>query len=612
MIEADPVARDGRCGVLDLEVDLTRQTIRRGGELIALPALSFRLLAALIRHAPDPITKDELIREVWDGVVVSDETLSQRVRLLRQALDEDGQDPRYVSSVRGHGYRLICPVKPLATPDPGSPSRKKWPALAAIAGIVIAATLWLTLFNVGPDDSPTSPGIRSIAVLPFSDLSPNQDHRYFADGMQDELLTRLTRLENLEVASRTSVEKYRSTDMSLPEIAREIGVSGVIESSIRIADDRVRITVQLIDAQTDRHLWAETYDRELTVENVFSIQQDVAEQIGQALALEFAAGPAAANVPLPTANIAAYDVYLIGRYHTYQQTPEDLELAIGYLEEAVDIDPEFADAYAQLGWAYSFVGTVYGRQPPREVFPKAKAAVTRALSINNQLANARTLYADILAWYDWDFAAAEREYLRTMELDPLNVLGYVLFLSTQLRHQEAIALLEQRIAAVPDDPYVRINAAWTFISAKQYARAIEEARLGRKHADAWSILGFANLGLGNTDQAIAAFETDMREQGRMPRQLAHLAVAYYKAGRNAEAQQLLKEFLAAAETGYVAPTLLASIYFAAGDADSGFAAMEQAVAARDRGMIFLQTDMMLDGYRDDPRYHELLRELGFD
>lgn len=612
MIETDQVARDGRCEVLDLEVDLTRQTVRRGGELIGLPALSFRLLAALIRHAPDPISKDELIREVWDEVVVSDETLSQRVRLLRQSLGEDGQDPRYVSSVRGRGYRLICQVKPLATPDPGSPARNKWPALAAVAGLLVAAILWFALFNDGPDQPPTAPGIRSIAVLPFSDLSPNQDHRYFADGMQDELLTRLTRLENLEVASRTSVEKYRSTDMTLPEIAREIGVSGVIESSIRIEDDRVRITVQLIDAQTDRHLWAETYDRELSVENVFSIQQDVAEQIGQALALEFAADETAANVPLPTASIAAYDAYLIGRYHTYQQTPEDLELAINYLEQAVEIDPEFAEAYAQLGWAYSFVGTIYGRQPPREVFPNAKEAVTRALSINNQLADARTLYADILAWYDWDFAAAEREYLKTMELDPLNVLGYALFLSSQLRHEEAIALLEQRIAAFPDDPFVRINAAWAFIRARQYPLAIEQAKLGGQHVDSWSIVGFAHLGMGNIDEAVAAFETDLREQGRNPRQLAHLAVACYKAGRNAEAQQLLEEFNTAADTGYVPATQLASIYFAAGDADNGFAALDAALAARDRGMMFLKSDMMLDDYRDDPRYGALLTEVGFN
>ncbi len=610
MTETGPTARGGRYRVLDLEIDLARQTVRRGAEPIPLPALSFRLLAALVRHAPDPMGKDELIREVWGDVVVSDETLSQRVRLLRQALGEDAQDPRYVSSVRGRGYRLICPVKCLPPDCPDRPARTRrrmWPAVAA--AVLLAAAIGFMV--AGPGDRLPAPGVHSVAVLPFADLSPDQDHRYFADGMQEELLSRLAKLENLELVSRTSVEKYRGTDMSLPEIAGALGVDAVIESSLRVADDRVRITVQLIDGQTDRHLWADTYDRELSVENIFSIQQEVAEQVGQALALEFTTGQPSAVGPLPTASIAAYDAYLIGRYHTYQLTPEDLRLAIGYLEQAVEIDPEFAEAYAQLGWAYSFVGTVYGRQPPREVYPKAKAAVTRALSINNRLANARTLYADILAWYDWDFAAAEREYRKTIELDPLNVLGYSLFLSTQLRHEEAIALLERRIAAVPDDPYVRINAAWAFMRAGQYARAIEEAKLGGQHADARSVLGFTALRMGDTDRAIEAFEKDLREKGRQPRQLSHLAIAYYTAGRDAEAQQLLEELIAAADARYVAPSQIAGAYFAAGDADKGFAAMDAAVAARDRGVIFIQTDMMLDGYRDDPRYQALIRAVGF-
>ncbi len=610
MTETGPTARGGRYRVLDLEIDLARQTVRRGAEPIPLPALSFRLLAALVRHAPDPMGKDELIREIWGDVVVSDETLSQRVRLLRQALGEDAQDPRYVSSVRGRGYRLICPVESLPPDHPDRPARTRrrvWPALAAAVLLAVA----IGFMVAGPGDRPPAPDVHSVAVLPFADLSPDQDHRYFADGMQEELLSRLAKLENLELVSRTSVEKYRGTDLSLPEIAGALGVDAVIESSLRVADDRVRITVQLIDGQTDRHLWAETYDRELSVENIFSIQQEVAEQVGQALALEFTTGQSSAVGPLPTASIAAYDAYLIGRYHTYQQTPEDLQLAIGYLEQAVEIDPEFAEAYAQLGWAYSFIGTVYGRQPPREVYPKAKAAVTRALSINNRLANARTLYADILAWYDWDFAAAEREYRKTIELDPLNVLGYSLFLSTQLRHEEAIALLERRIAAVPDEPWVRINAAWAFMRAGQYARAIEEAKLGGQHADARSVLGFTALRMGDADRAIEAFEEDLREKGRQPRQLSHLAIAYYKAGRDAEAQQLLEELIAAADAGYVAPSQLAGAYFAAGDADKGFAAMDAAVAARDRGVIFIQTDMMLDGYRDDPRYQALVRAVGF-
>ncbi|MEP5764399.1 MAG: winged helix-turn-helix domain-containing protein [Halieaceae bacterium] len=595
--------------VLDLEVDLARQTVRRDGEAIVLPELSFRLLAALIRNVPETIGKDELVREVWGEVVVSDETLSQRVRLLRQALGEDAQDPRYLSSVRGRGYRLICAVKPIASTEIVGSPRGRWPVLLAVVLALAVAALWSMLG--GKQEALPEPSIDSIAVLPFADLSPGRDHAYFADGMQEELLTRLAGLDNLQVASRTSVEQYRGTEMALPEIARQLGVGAVIESSIRIAENRVRITVQLIDAQSDRHLWAEVYDRELSVQNIFSIQQEVAERIGQALALEYEAIKRPAGAQLPTISIDAYDAYLIGRYHTFAQTPEDLARAITFLEQAVAIDPEFAEAWATLGWAYSFVGTLYGEQPPREVYPKAKEAVTRALSIDNQLANARTLYADILAWYDWDFAAAEREYLKTMALDPNNVLGYVLFLSIQLRHEEAIALIEQRIAANPDDAYAHINAAWTFMRTRQYERAILEASLAPEHTDAGPVLGFAYLALGEHDKAVQVFETSLRLQGGRPRFMANLAIAYFVVGREGEAQQLLDEVLAVAARQYVSPDLIADVYFAAGDAGKGFAALEQAVEARSRGMIFLQTNSSLDEYRQDPRYLALIEAVGF-
>jgi TolB-like protein/DNA-binding winged helix-turn-helix (wHTH) protein len=601
------------CQLLDLQVDLARQTLKRGTEAIMLPDLSFRLLAALIRCAPETISKDELVRVVWEEVVVSDETLSQRVRLLRQALGEDGQDPRYLSSVRGRGYRLICPVEavPMTPVDVASLS-PRWPT-RVLFGAVVTAVLF-SLFWLWPLDEETGQPAsvaHSIAVLPFADLSPNRDHAYFADGMQEELLTQLAKLDDLQVASRTSVEQYRSTEIALPEIARELGVGAVIESSIRIADDRVRITVQLIDAQSDRHLWAEVYDRELSVENIFSIQQEVAERIGQALALEYKTTPAAAGVLLPTTSIDAYNAYLIGRHHTYAQTPEDLALAITFLGQAVAIDPQFAEAWAGLGWAYSFIGTLYGGQPPREVYPQAKQAATRALSIDHELANARALYADILAWYDWDFAAAEREYMKALALDPDNVMSYALFLSTQLRHEEAIALTEQNVAAYPDNAWVHINAGWNFLRAHQYERAIEEARLAAGHSDAHPVLGSAYLGLGEHEQAVEVFETNLRLQGRGPRQLSSLAVAYFAADRESEAQQLLNELTTAAATQYVSPDLIAAVYFAAGDTDNGFDAMAQAVEARSRGAIFLQTDSSLDGHRQDPRYQALVERVGF-
>ena len=400
-----------RFRVLDLVVDLDRETVSRENEPVDLPDLSFRLLAVLIGHAPDKVSKDDLIREVWGDVVVGDETLAQRVRLLRQSLDEDSQNPRYFSSVRGRGYRLICDVNPMRS-TAGRGRSSAGLIGAAVVSIAIAA-LWF--FNVQRHESPPAPPINSIAVLPFVDLSADQSYRYFADGMQEELLTRLADITGLNVSSRTTVEAFRSSSIGVPEIAGQIGVGAIIEGSVRIDEDRVRITVQLIEAQTDQHLWAETFDRTLSVQSIFSIQEEVARQIAQAMELEYSKSFEPEPVQLPTDNIDAYSAYLLGRYHTFRQTPADLAIAISFLEQATTLDPDFAEAFAALGWAYSFLGTSYGNVPPREVYPQAKEAALRALALDSELSDARTLYADILTWYDWDFEAAESDMARAAE-----------------------------------------------------------------------------------------------------------------------------------------------------------------------------------------------------
>ena len=596
-----------RFRVLDLEIDLVRETVSRAKQAIDLPELSFRLFAVLINHAPNRVSKDELIREVWGDVVVGDEALAQRVRLLRQALGEDSQQPRYFSSVRGRGYRLLCEVQSIRTTEEQDKTKFRLIGVALVS--VTIAALWF--FNAQQRELPPLPSANSIAVLPFADLSASQNYGYFADGMQEELLTRLTDIDGLKVSSRTSVEAYRSTNRGLPDIAEQLGVSAIIEGSIRIDADRVRITVQLIDAETDQHLWAENFDRTLSVENIFSIQEEVANRIAQALELEYSRTLGPQPVQLPTDNLDAYSAFLLGRYHTFRQTPDDLALAITYLEQATTLDPEFAEAFAALGWTYSFLGTSYGNLPPREVYPKAKEAALKALALDSDLADARTLYADILTWYDWDFEAAEREYRKTLELDPLNVLGYALFLTSQERHAEAIELIERRLQANPDDPYVWVNAAWRYLSARDYERAIAAAERAENHPDARAVLGFASLSIGDTKRAIKIFESDVEDQGRLPSQLSNLAVAYYQTGRESEAQQLLAELETIADTEFFSPALLSAVYFAAGDGDRGFAALQRAVDARVRGVIFLRVYYMLDGWRDDPRYVDLLHAVGF-
>ena len=605
--EALPETIQGRFRVGDLEVDLDRQSVRRNAQSIELPDLSFRLLAVLVRRAPDNVSKNDLIQEVWGDVVVGDETLAQRVRLLRQSLGEDSQSLKYISSVRGRGYRMACDVTAWTAAEQQS-SKKRGLGVAA-AVIMFSILFW----QFAPDsaDEPLPADVTSVAVLPFADLSPDQSYGYFADGMQDELLTRLSKLGSLDVLSRTSLENYRTTDLSLPDIATAIGAGAIIEGSIRIAKDRVRITVQLINAETDRHMWAESFERELSVQNIFSIQEEVADKIAQALQLEYTADPIRGRGAMPTSNLDAYNAYLLGRYHTFRQTPADLALAVDYLENATTLDAEFAEAFASLGWAYSFLGTNYGQQLPREYYPKAKEAALKALSLDSELADARSLYADILTWFDWDFASAEREYRKTIKLDPLNVLGYSLFLSSQLRHDEAIRLIEKRLAASPNDPYVHINAAWRFYHARHYARAIEEAMLAGDHTDARSVLAFTYLAMGETDRAIELTETAFRIQERSPRRLANLAYVYFEAGDAGKGEGLLARLESMADERFVSPAAIAEVYFAAGDADKGFELLQEAVDIRSRDMIFLQANHTYDNYRGDPRYLQLIRTIGF-
>jgi len=310
---------------------------------------------------------------------------------------------------------------------------------------------------------------------------------------------------------------------------------------------------------------------------------------------------------MPTAVLAAYDAYLLGRFHTFRQTPEDLVLAVTYLETATAPDPEFAKAYAALGWTYSFLGTNYGQQPPHEVYPRAKKAALTALSLDSELADARSLYADILTWYDWDFIAAEREFLKTLEYDPINVLGYALFLTTQERHDEAIVLIEKRLAADPNNRYVHINAAWRFYSARQYERTIEEVALAGNHTDARPILAYTYLALGETDRAMELFESDVDRQGRNSQQLSNLAYAYFRMGHRTKGNEILAELLEIAEKEFVSPAAIAAVYFAA----DRFAMLQKAIDVRAREIIFIQIDHTYDAYREDPRYLDLIQKIGF-
>lgn len=580
----------------EFTLDTGQQRLLRGSVAVELPDLSYRLLLVLARAAPQHVSKDDLISEVWDGAVVSDETLAQRVKLLRQSLGDDSKRPRYIVSVRGRGYRMLSPV------GFRKRSYKAWWLGAATAAALAFVWSFLQL-EPAPSDQIAS---QSLAVLPFQDMSAGEAQQYFADGMQEELLSRLTRLDGLEIVSRTSVERYRDTALSIREIGSALDADAIIEGSSRVEADRVRITVQLIDAKNDRHIWADSFERELTVSNVFAIQREVADRVAAALSLDRPALSAA--IRLPTDSVVAYDAYLLGRYLTFNQSPGDLERAIEHLQNATTIDPGFAEAWAVLGWAWSFQGTTYGSSRPDDVFPRAKDAALKALSLDANLGNAHSLYADILTWYDWDFPAAERSYRRAQELDPLDVLGYALFLSVQGRHEESLDLIERRLEAHPDDLYVQVNAAWRYVTAGRWDDALQAAANADGHPDAEAAAGSAYLRMGEPQRAVDAFTLAIERHGRTPSRVANLATAYFAHGEMDAGGALLEELLGA--DGYVPPSLPASVLFAAGDADRGFDYLAEAVRQRDRGALFLLTGPVLAEHRDRREFEALAETVG--
>jgi len=603
-------AQDEPIRIGDLLLDPRQRSVWRGDEKIQLPRLSFDLLLCLARHAPAVVSMDQLLTEVWGDVVVGDETVKQRVSMLRQSLRETGDEPKYLESVRSIGYRLIPSVSAADAAETQTfQNRWIWPGIA----LVVAFSLAMFLMNGNPEKETLEEESRlwSVAVLPFEDISPNADKAYFSDGMHEELITQLSHIPTLGVTSRTSVLPYRAADKSVAEIAAELDVNLIIEGSVRHSDEQIRITIQLIDATSDEHLWAETYDRPLRVSDIFEIQSDVADKVAAALQIEL--NTAAAKEMLPTDSLAAYDNYLLGRYHVHRGNSLDLQRSIEFFERAISDAPDFAAAHVGLGQALTFVGTSYGWLPPDEAFTRAEQEVNEALRLDPESIEAYSLRGDILTWYRWDWAEAEKAYKLAIEKGARNDLGYMMFLSVQGRHDEARSMMEDAIEAFPRDRWVRSNAAWRFHAAGDYERAITEANaaieIDHRYGDAFASRGWAYQSLGNTDRALQDLQRNLELTRRSVSSLSAFAIANYEAGNEEVTNRLLDEILATDPATYASYEAVARVYVTLGDYESAFEWLERGYTARSRGMIFLHGQKSWDPIRDDSRFQDLMRRL---
>ncbi len=494
--------------------------------------------------------------------------------------------------------------------------RRRWTVITLAAlGLVLAGGLaWL--WRHRSTELPTSAAsrIRSLAVLPLENLSGNPEQDYLADGMTEALIGRLSTIQGLRVISRTSSMQFKATRSSVPEIARRLNVQAVVEGSVIRSGDRIRITAQLIQGETDVHLWSGTFDRELR--GVLELQSEVAQSIARQIEVAVTGQERSRLVAARAVSPGVYESYLKGRFELHKNTRAGLKEAIGHFESAINRDPTFAPAYAGLAAAYTDLGLVFFGASPLETRPKVLAAARKALELDPELVEARVLLADALQ-KNWQWAEAEAEYKQAIALNPSDASGHSGFsawLLCQGRTQEA---LEWARRARELDPlaYEDVNIGGILFQARRYDEAIRELRSvlavePKKPSALWS-LGFALIGAKRFDEAIATLEKAASVSDRSSAVLGVLVHAYAGAGRRAEALRVLDELHGRRKAGYVPPAAFLNAYLGLGDKEEAFTWLERAAEERSNIMQFLKVHPFFDPLRGDPRFAAFLRRANF-
>jgi TolB-like protein/Tfp pilus assembly protein PilF len=487
---------------------------------------------------------------------------------------------------------------------------KRGVLLMLAVAILAAGAFAYSFFFVTP---PPPPNEKSIAVLPFENLSEEKSSAYFADGIQDEILTRLSKIADLKVISRTSTQRYKHTSQSPSQIAHQLGVANLLEGSVQKTNDQVRVNVQLITAANDTHLWAETYDRKLT--DIFVVESDIATTIAKTLQARLTGAEKTAIAKRPTANPEAYELYLKGRFFWNKRTAADLRKAIEYFNQALDKDPSYALAYAGLTDAY-LVLSQYGAASPADSFPQAKAAAKKAIDLDDTLAEAHTSLACSLAYYDFDFEQSLEEFQRAIELNPNYATAHHWLsngvLSALGQFDRSIAEGKRAVELDPLSLVINTDLGQDFFYSRRYDEAIAQSRKTiemdpRFYFAHWA-LGTALQLKGQLSEAVAEYSKAV-ELNDDPSVLALLGQAYARAGQRDEAQKILVRLSEEAKSRYVQPYSFALMYLALGDKERAIDEMERAYRERDANVAQIKVDPMLDDLRGNQRFEALVNRI---
>jgi len=581
------------------------------------------LLILLAQRKGQLVSREDIVAKLWgkDVFVDVDQSVNAAVRKIRIALKDDPATPRFLETVVGKGYRFIGEVEVATTspdvpgatdPEPGRAPDVKSNRFRRLLLVGIAVvTLMLISLAVQYWREPYGAGqtIRSIAVLPLANLSGDSAQDYFADGISDELTTDLAKIGSLRVISRTSTLRYKGTNKALQEIARELTVDAVVEGSVVRSGSRVRITAQLIDARNDRHLWAESYEREL--EDILAVQSSVALEIARQVRTKVSSEELERLQRHRSVNAGAYDAYLKGRYALTTQSPNAIEEGLAAFQQAIDLDPGFAPAYAGLADTYSLLAN-YGVLSPGDAFPKAEAAARKALDLDPTSPEAHTAAGYPAHHYRWKWAEAEQDYGKAISLSPSYAtahLRYAELLSTEGRHDEAIAEMHTALDLDPLSLVYRSNLGRFLYYARRYDEAIQE--LNRTlELDPMRLYARLHLGMsyeaeGRFAEAGQALEKFAADEGGGPGpSLAHF---FAVSGQPDKARQIAESLRNQSNDSQWFFT--AGVYAGLNDRNQAFLCLEKAYQKRDFFLVFLKVSPYIDPLRSDPRYSGLARRI---
>jgi TolB-like protein/DNA-binding winged helix-turn-helix (wHTH) protein len=622
------------------EISLQSGEVRKAGVRIKVQQQPMKLLEILLERPGEVVSREELRSRLWPNESFGDfdQAVNVAIAKLRGTFGDSADSPLYIETLPKRGYRFIADVTTvdadpvsnhsaageLTGTDSGdrlpgaakalAPQRWVGPSRWIALGLALLLGLSALAAWVLRSNRSSSPGIRSLAVLPLDNLSGDASQDYFADGMTDELITDLAQISALRVISRTSVMSYKGARKPLPEIARELNVDAVVEGTVLRSGDQVRITAQLIQATADKHLWAKSYEGNL--QDTLAVQKRVAADIAEQIRIELTPQERAGLKDVKEVNREAYENYLKGRFFWNKRTPDGLKKAIDYFNQAIEEDPTYAPAYSGLAASYVILGAwQYAVLDPNEAYPRAKAAALKALELDNTLGEAHISLALATDMFVWDWEAAEREYKRGIELNPGYATGhqwYAEHLSEMGRNSEAIAEIRKAESLDPLSLIIGADVATLLVIARRYDEAIQHAQKTIELDSTFAVAHFA-LGMAYEQKrkfggAITAFQKAVEFSGGNTAFKSNLAHAYAVAGRRNDAVAILNELEERSKHEFLNPSEIALIYVGLDQKDQAMVWLEKAYEGRFDPVIL--TWPAFDPLRSDPRFQDLVRRIG--